>query len=481
MTKKIDVVVVGSGIGGLVAGCYLVKNGLRTIIVERHDKVGGYCGSFSKDGHTFDEAVHYINHMSKGGILRKICEDLDIMKDFELITVDPSDILFMPGLRIAIYHNISRTIDEMASIFPDERLGLQKFFDLIANFNFFSLYSKYSRSTFQDILNEFFKSNKLKTCLGMFSLILGLTPKELSGLAALAYYRGSILDGGHHPRGGAQKFSDTLAGFFKKHGGEIILKKSVEKILVENNTAVGVVLDNGLIINSSYVLANCDVTTLYTNLIEKEFVSDQFLTQLNSMHTSTSNFLVYLGLNKSIRSSLPMCSNLWYFPYESFAGADVDITKDDRKDGFVHIALSSAHDPTLAPSPGETIILFSGASFQNKDYWAANKERLMDILIARAEKVIPNLSSLIRIKFSATPQTLHRYTLNRNGAYRGWEITSKQNNNFSLVGQRSFINNLFLAGHWVTTPVGNGGVSMVADMGKIAAKSILRSINQVEA
>ena len=95
-------------------------------------------------------------------------------------------------------------------------------------------------------------------------------------------------------------------------------------------------------------------------------------------------------------------------------------------------------------------------------------------MIKRAEKLIPGLPKLIKIKLPATPLTLHRYTLNRAGAYRGWEITPDQTK-ATLVNQYAPIENLYLAGHWITTPVGNGGVSMVANSGKMAAKAIIRN------
>lgn len=473
LSKAYDVAIIGAGIGGLTAGCYLAKSGLSVAIVERHSKVGGYCGSFPKEGFIFDEAVHYVNHMSQSGILRKILEELGIYNSIKIVTIDPSDILCMPDFEIRIYHDTIKTVEELARLFPSEKESIEKFFEIIINFNFSKLSEKYRGHSFQDILDALFVSSKLKTSLAIFATILGLPPKDLSGLAALAYYKGSILDGGHHPIGGAQAFSNVFSDHFVKCGGTIFLNKKVEKILVENKYVKGILLDNGQIIRSKYIIANCDASQLYSQLIDKPVLERGFVKKIESLIPSASNFIVYLGLNKSLRDVVPVCSNLWRFPYYSFDEGSVDITKDSREDGFVHVALSSLHDRNMAPEGCESIILFAAATLQNEEYWKKNKERFMDVMIKRAEKLIPGLSKCIKIKLPATPLTLYRYTLNRAGAYRGWEITPNQTK-ATLVNQHAPIENLYLAGHWITTPVGNGGVSMVANSGKMAAKAIIR-------
>ena len=111
------------------------------------------------------------------------------------------------------------------------------------------------------------------------------------------------------------------------------------------------------------------------------------------------------------------------------------------------------------------------------EYWQENKERLGDVLVERACHAIPSIRGKIRIKLVASPSTLYRYTLNREGAYRGWEITPNQTH-WELVRQKSDIEGFYLTGHWITTPVGNGGVSAVAMSGKQVAQMIVRSIEK---
>ncbi len=469
-----EVIVIGAGIGGLTAGTYLAKSGCRVLIVEQARKVGGYCGSFDRGGYRFDEAVHYINNFGPRGFLRNICRELGIEDRVQVLTIDPSDRLVMPGIQVAISHDVQRTVEEISKTFPREASSIKRFFHMITDFDFSALYVKCRRMTFQQLLDEYFQDRRLKTALGLFATTMGLTADKLAALSALAYYKGSILDGGYHPVGGAQTFSNALQDRFVELGGELMLGKKVASIQVSGGQARGVTLEDGTRLAARAIISNCDATQTFTKLIGEESVGTRFIQRLKKLKPSASTLVVYLGVNRLLQGEVPDCCNLWYFPYEDSSLGSINIVEDDRKNGFVHIGLSSLHDRTMAPSNCESLVLFCGATFKTEKYWSAHRQRLADILVERACQAIPRIRDAIQIKLPATPYTLFRYTLNRNGAYRGWEPTTNQAQ-ASLVPQKTDIDGLYLAGHWVTTPVGNGGVSMVAQSGKNAARLVAQS------
>lgn len=474
MSDRYDAIIIGAGVGGLTAGAYLAKAGLKTLIVERHEKVGGYCGSFNRDGYRFDEAVHYINHMGPGGILNKICHEIGVDKFLDVLTIDPSDRLLMSNICINIYHDWKRTVQELSDIFPKESESIYFFFHMLAKFNFNSLYVKYNKMTFQELLDDLFKDVRLKTALGLFATTMGLSADKLSALGALAYYKGSILDGGYHPVGGAQSFSDALRRCFEQFGGKVVLKKSVSHILIKSGKVNGVELNDGAHFYSNTVISNADATHTYEHLVGEEHVGCEVINQLKLLRPSLSVLAVYLGVETLFKGKVPTCCNLWYFPYRDLRHGSINIVEDNRPNGYIHIGLSSFHDRSLAPEGCESLVLFCGASYMTSEYWQENKQRLGDVLVERACHAIPSIRGKIRIKLVASPFTLNRYTLNREGAYRGWEITPDQTQ-WELVRQKSLIKGLYLTGHWITTPVGNGGVSAVAMSGKHVAQMIVRS------
>jgi phytoene dehydrogenase-like protein len=115
-----DCIIIGAGIGGLVCGCYLAKAGMKVLIVEKNEKVGGYCQSFVKDGFWFDTGAHYLGSLRRSGALRKIFDDLRLDKEIKLIRSDPSDIVITNDYRIEIRNDIKQTIDNFQTHFPQQ-------------------------------------------------------------------------------------------------------------------------------------------------------------------------------------------------------------------------------------------------------------------------------------------------------------------------------------------------------------------------
>lgn len=73
-----DIIIIGSGIGGLVCGCYLAKAGKKVLIVEKNAQPGGYCTSFKRGNFIIDAAVHCVQNVGKDNILHKVIQELGI-------------------------------------------------------------------------------------------------------------------------------------------------------------------------------------------------------------------------------------------------------------------------------------------------------------------------------------------------------------------------------------------------------------------
>ena len=111
MSEKYDVVIIGAGIGGLVCGCYLAKAGLKVLIAEQHNKPGGYCTSFKRQGYNFDVGVHYLGGI-KRGILGQLLQELHLKDRMEFNQLDPADKIIMPDCTTFIRANPYDTIAE---------------------------------------------------------------------------------------------------------------------------------------------------------------------------------------------------------------------------------------------------------------------------------------------------------------------------------------------------------------------------------
>src|SRR4030042_6591561 len=156
-----DAVIIGAGISGLVCGCYLAKAGMKTLIVEKNAKPGGYCTSFTRGGFTFDACVHSLGSLREGGNIRIILKELGLEERLEVKRYDPSDIIIAPDFKIHFWNDLDKTIQEFQNKFPKESTKIKKFFEYI-NMCEGLLLSSLRSISFQTLMDRYFKDDKLK-------------------------------------------------------------------------------------------------------------------------------------------------------------------------------------------------------------------------------------------------------------------------------------------------------------------------------
>ncbi len=471
MAEKYDVAIIGAGIGGLIAGCYLAKEKLKVLIVEQHDKPGGYCTSFTRKGYSFDVGVHYLGGIKKG-ILRTILTDLDLKDKIKFNQFDPTDKIITPEASTYIHANPKNTIEGLKYNFSGEKKNIDAFFNFIRQDNFSNIYKKTRKLTFKYILDEFFKNRALKATLNALLRNIGLSSNEASALAFIILFREYILDPGYYPIGGIQKFPDILMEDFRKSGGNIILSQKVERILVKNNKAMGILLKNGNRINSNYVISNADARETFNKLLNKKTAESRLI---NKLRISPSTFVVYLGLNEDFKKQAKDLCSIWpFFTYNLKKTPVLSQSEIIERRAFLSlVTFPGFHNHT----DKLTAQLFTLTSYGTKIFWDKNKNGFSDSLIKEAEKLMPSLKNYITEKEVATPITCERYTSNSLGSSFGWASTVKQNN-ASVFPAKTSLKGLFLVGHWNTVGTGQGGVPKSAFSGRRTANLVLREINK---
>ena len=460
-----DTIIIGAGIGGLVCGCYLAKAGLRTLIVEKNAKPGGYCTSFAINEFNFDSCVHSLGSCRQGGNIAIILKDLKLESKLVLNRCNPSDVIITPDYKISFWSDSSRTIHDFQKYFPEEAKRIEDFFKDLVNIDMPSLVSLRNK-TFLDLLNQYFDNEQLKAILSLPVLgNMGIAPSLVSAFSALKLYREFMLDGGYYPKGGVQTLPDVLAMQFKESGGVLLLANGVKKIKVKNKRAEGVVLENNDFKSARYVVSNIDAMQTFSRLLGEEVIGGDFLNKLSSMELSLSMFILYLGFDKNLKDMPREGVNTWYLPHYDLEKICLS-AKNRNSENIAEFMVHAFSEKNMS--------IFINAHFADCAYWNGCKKQLSDELIRKVEKIIPNLSSHIIYKQSATPWSLYKSTSNYKGAAYGWAGTPSQ---FSIPGlsQMTAISNLYLSGHWTTLAQGIGGV---AYLGKDTAKMILAKQTQ---
>ena len=298
LEKEYDVVIIGAGIGGLICACYLVKQGLKVLIVEQHSIPGGYCTSFMKKGFSFDVGVHYLGAIKKG-VLGKILNELDLLKKLNLKPVDPSYKLIMPDFEVLIKGEINSAISEFVKIFPKEKDNLSHFFNFILNENVLTIYTHVKNLTFYDLVNMFFQNSKLKSTLNVLLANIGISSSKAAAFSTIILLREYVFDIAYYPERGMQILPDSCIQLISDNGGDVLLSTKVDTVIFKDNEIDGVRLSNGREIRSKIVVSNADVSHTFCDLINKDTPEKE---KIKHLDIASSPFMVYLGLKSSLNN-----------------------------------------------------------------------------------------------------------------------------------------------------------------------------------
>lgn len=476
--NKYDVVVIGAGIGGLTCGCYLAKAGMKVLIVEQHSAAGGYCTAFKRSGFSFDIGVHYLGSCGTGRVLHKIFFELDLIDKLKLKRINPSDVIVLPDFEIPIKNNCYETAEKLAIRFPKEKDSIIEFIDMVNKKNFLEIYHRFKNNTFKDVLDQYFKDSKLKASFQVLLGNIGLPSSHVAALTAIVMYRQFVFDGGYYPSGGMQTLPNLLVSMFKKNGGSIRFLSKVTSLCNKNNNIFSVITNEDEIFYTKYVVSNSDALKLFSMIDDKKMLPDQFKNRLEKLKPSISAFIVYLGIESLISK---YSSSVWYFNVDDVDAIYTKVLNNEISplDDYLICTFPSFHDHTLSPEGCECMSIIIAAPYEYKNRifdWNKEKEDVAEILINRAKKAVLKSVGKIRVKLLATPYTLEKYTLNTRGALYGWASTLTQNDR-DMMPYQTCIDNLFMTGHWVTTGLGQGGISGVAHSGRTVAKIIIKKEN----
>lgn len=456
-----DVIIIGSGISGLICGCCLAKTGLKVLIVEQHSKPGGYCTSFERMGFIFDAAAHSLGGFNYGN-LGNIFSYLNLFDEVKFVRADPSNTIITPDFRVSFWADLDKTINDFQVAFPDEKNVINDFFQYIITPD--SRSARLKGWSFNDLLHKYFLDDKLKAILS-FPLFGngGLPPSRMSAFIGVKIFKEFLIDGGYYPVDSIQKLPDALLKKYYQFGGQIFLSCRVNKIKVNQNAVTGVDLEADGFVPSRYVVSNCDARQTFFNLIGKKYLPESFIAEMNHMSPSLSAFIVYLGTDGYFDQDIFNGTNLWMLYYYDLE----KIYRYAKKGDFANLGGYLLH-PSLRKNSMVALMI---APYKTKRFWSENKQKLMKFFIERIDQdILHNLTDHIVYKGAASPHTLHRYTSNYQGAAFGWECTPEQ---LALTDFRkpSFIQGLYMTGHWTTKGLGIPGVAYV---GFDTASMILR-------
>jgi phytoene dehydrogenase-like protein len=464
MSKSI--IVIGAGIAGLSAGCYGRMNGYETQIFELHDKPGGLCTSWGRKGFTFDGCIHWLVGSRPGSGMNAIWQELGALRGKEIVDHDE----FMrykgsEGKDFVLYTNVDRLEQHMKDLSPADAqvstelcnairrvtvlgqmgqapgLGgkIKSMFQMIP---FMLTMARYRKTTIQDFASRFrdpFLRRALTTLWDMpdFPLI-GL-------IMTLAWMHER--DAGY-PIGGSLEFARAIEKRYLDLGGEIRYTSRVEKILTQNDKAVGIRLADGTEYKADVVISAADGHATIFSMLEGRYVDDKIRGYYRELPIFPPIIQVSLGVARDLSGKPHMVTYDLEEPI-TIAG------EEHRTLGVKHYC----YDPTLAPE-GKSVVEVMYPS--NHAYWKelaedreryeAEKQQIAITVMGQLDKRFPGFTDDVEVVDVATPLTYERYTGNWQGSMEGWLITTETMKFATGKGMSKTLpglENFYMIGQWV--------------------------------
>ncbi len=497
--SKYDVVVIGSGIGGLTAASLLAKAGKSVLVIEAHDRPGGYAHGFNRKRYHFDSGVHLTSGCgsqgySGGQVIHKLVNAIGVAELIEFIPVNPFAQVRYPGLNVKFLTSIDAYVATLSNLFPDQEKGLRGLLELclqvteevakadevMAESDRFSemekllpAFHQYRRATLADVCSEFIQDPKLISLFATNWPYLGLPPSRVSFIYWATMLTGYLVDGAYYCKGGFQQFVNALVTGLIQNHGNIVFKTRVERIVVEQGKVQGVITESGQRIDSDIVISNADMRQTVFEMIGAEYFPKRYIQRLGKMQHSISIFAVYLATNLQVQD---MGLSHETFCYQNDDHEKNYVGVENSELPFIGITVPTLIDASLAPEGEHLVMLTALFPYRTEQSWKELKSVILELMLERAEFYLPGLKDHLLYVDAGSPETMRRYTHNHQGAAYGWQVTPDQIGPVR-VANKAPVEGLYFAGHWTTPGCGVYGVSV---SGMQTAQQILEIIPQDE-
>jgi all-trans-retinol 13,14-reductase len=487
--KKFDVIIIGSGMGGLVCGNILAREGYSVCVVEKNKQLGGCLQIYVRNRVIFDSGVHYIGGLEKGQNLHQIFRWLGIMDKLRLEKMDPAfDKILMGGdpEEYPIMQGYKAFEEAMIRMFPEEResirIYIKTILDICDRFPLYRLKTETGESNKKEVMGisakKFIESiTNNRTLRGVLAgnnmLYAGSgdrTPLYIHALTVNSYMESAwrCLDGG-------ARIAKLLALNITGAGGLVIRNREVKKLRTENGLISGVELNDGTTILASNFVSNTTPLQTY-RMIDSPLIRPATIKRLESMETTISSFILNIVFKKN---RFPYLNSNYYYHQQ---GRTWDMEQYRESEWPLGYAIYGAPGPNKEFAGGMTI--FAYMRYDEVLPWAGSfntvsqkqnrgpgyedfKARKTEQLLNRVEERFPDLRKVILHTYSSTPLSFRDYIGNDDGNLYG-AVKDYESPVASLISPRTKIPNLFLTGQWLNLH----GVLGTAISGMITAMTI---------
>lgn len=403
-----DVIVIGSGLGGLTTANRLARSGHSVLLLEHHHRLGGLATWFKRKTHIFDVSLHGFPY----GMV-KTCKKYWNREIMNAI-VQLKDIVFdNPQFSLRTTFDKEDFISILVHQFEVDLQQVKRFFDCIGKMNF---YDDQEMST-RELFEHFFpgRSDVHRLLMEPITYANGSTlddPAITYGIVFSNFMNRGVFTF----QGGTDHLIGLMAAELEKNGVTVCTRAKVERIVIKDRKTLGIEVNNQFK-KCSAVVSNSGITNTIYNLAESSQFSDQFIEKASRIRVNNSSSQVYIGIKEDEQIE-PIGDLLFTSLSPEFDSSEL-LDLNTRSKTF------SVYYPKTRPGHDRHTIVASMNS--NYDDWAAMgeeeyqqaKETMIERTIDDLERYLPDVRSKIDWLEAATPLTFSRYTLHTKGTSFG--------------------------------------------------------------
>lgn len=461
--QKYDVIIIGSGLGGLATAVTLSREGMNVCVLEQQVGFGGCCQSFRRKGYTLDTGIHYVGSLCEGQIMHQYFKYYGVMDRLNLQKLDAEGFDLMCFGDGKIYPHAmgyERFVDRLVEAFPEERAGIVAYskrlqeigklitVDVLRSGRLSAGGMEFTALSAYDEIASMVQNPRLRGVLaGSNRLYSGLADK--SSFYEHAMINHSNIEGAHCFVGGTQHMVDALVDVIRAQGGEVRDRAEVTGIHLTDDRVSFVEVNGEERLEAKYVISAIHPATTLDLLRNNTVIKKAFFTRVRSLENSFAIFTTYLMM----KPGTFRYENRNYFLH---GNANVWLNEADYK-GLKIPSVLMCMQPNGRDEFADVVTLLTPMCMSDLAPWLdtkvgrrgadyeAFKAQYAERVIDYAADYFPHLRDAIAHVHTASPLTYRDYTGTPDGSAYGI-VKDYHNPIVSHLPARTKIANLFLTG-----------------------------------
>ncbi|MFC1818492.1 phytoene desaturase family protein [Thermodesulfobacteriota bacterium] len=406
--ERYNVVVIGSGLGGLTSANRLARSGHNVLLLEHHHQLGGLATWFKRKGHIFDVSLHGFPH----GMV-KTCRKYWNREIMESIVQLKNIVFDNPQFSLTTTFDRQDFTSILINDFKISQATINDFFNTVASMNF---YDDQSMST-RELFEKFFpgRDDVHRLLMEPITYANGSTLED----PAITYgivFSNFMNKGVFTFKGGTDHLIGMMAEELVKNGVTICKNSKVDRIVTEGGKVRGVQVGERFIAADSVVSNSGILNTIY-DLTGKDAFPAEFLDKVKTVRVNTSSCQVYIGIKKE--ETINDIGDLL------FVSAAEQFSSDELLDMHTRSRTFSLYYPKTRPAHNRfTVVASMNGRFDdwdrlNESEYNTEKQAMIERTLVNLERYIPGVRQKIDWLEAATPKTIQRYTLHTKGTSFG--------------------------------------------------------------